>query len=447
MHTTFEERVADATNLAECRALVRRITRSAIFAKSERLSSLLTYICDVTLQGKSKDLNEQKIGAAVFGRNPDYDSSIDGIVRTQASRLRTRLSQFFQDEGANEPIQIVIPRGGYIPFFEPRLPMRLSEEQKSHPARSTACEVEIPISKPDTEAGSGSEEVVHSGLRTRLLWFIAAVLLGVVIVVGFIERPAILVIVNRQKSADLLWSTLFPRGKSTLLVYGDSGLVMWHGSNNRNIELTEYMGGEYRAVDGAATTLLSPFDLSNRRYTSVVDLEVVHALDRIAANWNGTLDVRFARDARPNDLKQGNVILIGASEANPWVGLFEPHMNFTFVNDRVHQTMSVLNRSPRPGEPRQWDSKYMDAEHKVFGVVAFLPNLNGNGNVLLMEGTSMAGTESAWDFVSDERQFDAFLKQLGSTNHQLHHFEVVLGTNNFGGSAAKTTVLAWRKLD
>jgi hypothetical protein len=36
------------------------------------------------------------------------------------------------------------------------------------------------------------------------------------------------------------------------------------------------------------------------------------------------MEVRCARDARPNDLKQGDIILIGASEANPWLELFEP---------------------------------------------------------------------------------------------------------------------------
>ncbi len=40
-------------------------------------------------------------------------------------------------------------------------------------------------------------------------------------------------------------------------------------------------------------------------------------------------------------------------------------------------------------------------------VVAFLPNLSGNGNALILEGTSMAGTESAWDFVSDDSQLIA----------------------------------------
>src|SRR5260370_6796129 len=108
------------------RELVDRVIASSVFSKSKRLSSLLTYVCDLALNGRANEVNEQKIGEAVFGRLPDYDSAIDGIVRTQASRLRQRLDLYFDGEGANEPIRIVIPRGGYVPFSEPRFSTQIA---------------------------------------------------------------------------------------------------------------------------------------------------------------------------------------------------------------------------------------------------------------------------------------------------------------------------------
>src|ERR1700761_130127 len=101
------------------RALVDRVIASSALAKSERLSSLLAYVCDLTFSGRAKEINEQNIGEAVFGRSRNYDSSVDGIVRTQASRLRQRLDLYFGEEGVHEPMRIVIPRGGYVPHFEP----------------------------------------------------------------------------------------------------------------------------------------------------------------------------------------------------------------------------------------------------------------------------------------------------------------------------------------
>jgi hypothetical protein len=452
MLSTLKDRSIDTADLDERRALVRRITRSSAFGKSERLSSLLIYVCEVTLQGKGKELNEQKIGAAVFGKAPDYDSSIDGIVRTQASRLRHRLDQYFKEEGADEPLQIVIPRGGYIPFFEPRLPVRNKLITNLPLEEVAALEVSAPKTVPpagtDRELGSSSLSTTR---RYGLPWIagLLAVALVVVLAVALVQRrPEPIPSFAHAQGTGLLWGEMFVPGQSTLLVFGDSGLVMWHGSSDRSLGLTDYMRGDYRADEtGSTPNALSATDLSNRRYTTVVDLELVHALDRIAIGENSNLEVRYARDARPNDLKQGDVILIGASEANPWVELFEPRMNFVFVNDRPHQTMSVVNRSPRAGEAQHWESANQDAEHRVFGVLAFLPTVNGNGNALLLEGTSMAGTESAWDFVSDAKQFSAFMTQIGGSTKHVPYFEAVLGTNNFGGSAAKTTVLAWRRID
>jgi hypothetical protein len=452
MLSTLKDRSIDAADLDERRALVRRITRSSAFGKSERLSSFLTYVCEVTLQGKSKELNEQKIGAAVFGKAPDYDSSIDGIVRTQASRLRHRLDLYFKEEGAEEPLQIVISRGGYIPFFEPRLPVRNGVIANSPAGKEITLEVRTPPA--ETPVGSARElESLHLAKTKRyglpsVAGVLAVAVLVALAVVLIQRRQAPIPSFTHAQGDGVLWGEMFLPGQTTLLVFGDSGLVMWHGGSGRSLGLTDYMRGDYRADEtGSSTNILSATDLSNRRYTTVVDLELVHALDRIAIGANSNLEVRYARDARPNDLKQGNVILIGASEANPWVDLFEPRMNFVFVNDRPHQTMFVVNRSPRAGEAQQWESANQDAEHRVFGVLAFLPTVNGNGNALLLEGTSMAGTESAWDFISDAKQFGAFMNQVGGTTKHVPHFEAVVGTTNFGGSAAKTTALAWRRID
>jgi hypothetical protein len=421
------------------RALVDRIILSSTFAKCERLSSLLAYVCDLTLNGRAKEINEQNIGEAVFGRSQNYDSSIDGIVRTQASRLRQRLELYFNDEGRHEPVRIVIPRGGYVPLFEPRSAPQAAPDLSSPliappvTREETASKVAIPASRA---RGVGSATVAWS-----LVALLAAALAMLLAYRGaFTQRqPA-------PTPFHPLWSQVFVPEQRTLVVPGDSGMVIWQGLVGRNLGLTEYLSGDYRTkLPGVATPLQNAaIDLGSRRYTSIVDLEVAKALSQISESAHSRVEVRYARDVRPNDLKQGNVIFVGAAEANPWVELFEHNMNFVFFNDRVRQTFSVLNREPHGVEPRQWDSGYSDAQHRVYAVVAYLPNLSGNGNALILEGTSMAGTESAWDFVSDDSQLLPFLKRIRREDNTLPHFEVVLGTNNLSGSAVKNTVLAWR---
>src|ERR1700691_1502017 len=100
--------------------LVERIVASPCFLKSPRLCSFLIYICDLFMQGRADEINEMNIGEALFDRPANYDPSADGIVRSHASRLRQRLDQYFSEEGAQEPIRLLIPKGGYMPVFEPR---------------------------------------------------------------------------------------------------------------------------------------------------------------------------------------------------------------------------------------------------------------------------------------------------------------------------------------
>jgi hypothetical protein len=415
------------------RALVDRIIVSSTFAKCERLSSLLAYVCDLTLQGRVKEINEQKIGEAVFGRPRNYDSSVDGIVRTQASRLRQRLELYFSEEGVDEPVRIVIPRGGYVPVFEPRLmPV-------------------VPMIAPTVLPEQRSEHVDVRGAfwgrrSAAVAWSLVAVLLVAILAILLVNRGA----AKRQAiraSVHPLWSQIFVAEQRTLEVPGDSGMVMWQGLVGKSVGLAEYLTGDYRTnlLPKTSTPLQdAAVDMGGRRYTSIVDLEAAKSLSLMAQSSQSKLEVRYARDVRPNDLKQGNVILVGAAEANPWVELFEHNMNFVFFNDRVGKVFSVVNREPRGAEPRQWDSDYADGQHRVYAVVAFLPNLGGNGNALILEGTSMAGTESAWDFVSDDSQLLPFLQRIRRADGTLPHFEVVLGTNNMSGSAVKNTVLAWR---
>jgi hypothetical protein len=416
------------------RALVDRIIVSSTFAKCERLSSLLAYVCDLTLHGRMKEINEQKIGEAVFGRPRNYDSSIDGIVRTQASRLRQRLELYFSDEGVDEPIRIVIPRGGYVPVFEPRL--------------TPVVAMIPPAAVPEQAADKLDVRGSFWGLRSAAIaWSLVAILLVAMVTILLADRGAAMKEQVARTPVHPLWSQIFVAEQRTLEVPGDSGMVMWQGLVGRSVGLAEYLNGDYRTnlLPKTSTPLQdAAVDMGGRRYTSIVDLEAAKSLSLIAQAAQSKLEVRYARDVRPNDLKQGNVIFVGAAEANPWVELFEHNMNFVFFNDRVRRTFSVLNREPRGAEPRQWDSHYTDAQHRVYAVVAFLPNLGGNGNALILEGTSMAGTESAWDFVSDDSQLLPFLHRIRRADGTVPHFEVVLGTNNMSGSAVKNTVLGWR---
>jgi serine/threonine-protein kinase len=96
---------------------LERVLSSACFARSERTSKLLRFLVERQLAGRENELKESAIGVDVFGRSPDYDPKVDSTVRSEAVRLRARLSKYYSTEGRQDPIVIDLPKGGYVPSF------------------------------------------------------------------------------------------------------------------------------------------------------------------------------------------------------------------------------------------------------------------------------------------------------------------------------------------
>ena len=103
---------------SDIKAEVDRILASRGFANAGRLSRLLRYVVDKTLANEPDQLKEYSVGIEVFDRDEKYDPRLDSIVRVEAGRLRSRLDEYYNGEGASSPIRITLPRGGYTAQFE-----------------------------------------------------------------------------------------------------------------------------------------------------------------------------------------------------------------------------------------------------------------------------------------------------------------------------------------
>jgi TolB-like protein/Flp pilus assembly protein TadD len=99
------------------RAQLDRVLSSRHFARSERVSKLLRFLVERQSQGKEDQLKESLIGVEVFGRPPDYDTKLDSTVRTEAARIRARLTRYYASEGSEDPLIIELPKGGYVPRY------------------------------------------------------------------------------------------------------------------------------------------------------------------------------------------------------------------------------------------------------------------------------------------------------------------------------------------
>ena len=105
---------------SEAQAVRRQLDRvlaSPGFARNDRLSRFLRFVVERHLDGKDHELKESVVAVEVFGRSADFDSRLDPVVRTEAVRLRARLSDYYLKEGKTDALVIDLPKGGYVPRF------------------------------------------------------------------------------------------------------------------------------------------------------------------------------------------------------------------------------------------------------------------------------------------------------------------------------------------
>src|SRR5215471_17813709 len=89
---------------------------SAHFAGETNSKRFLKFVCDKYFAG-IHHVSEYEIAIEALGRRSDFDPTHDSIVRVEAHRVRKRLKEYYEAEGAAHPVRIVLPAGQYTPQF------------------------------------------------------------------------------------------------------------------------------------------------------------------------------------------------------------------------------------------------------------------------------------------------------------------------------------------
>ncbi len=420
--------------------LVQRVIASPAFARSARLSEFLLFVSEATLLGQAATLNEQEIGVKVFGRTSGYLQSDDNIVRSNASRLRQRLDEYFADEGQSEQLRITLPKGRYVPeFTNVRISSiaQTANEQfaAAAPTGSTRSDAATPSALAST---SNNKIVVGIGILVLLCSALAWIAYK-----SYLTRWAKSDLLNSPSSR--LWANIFDAKAPTLLVPADSSLVLYETLTHHEVPLAAYINGDYRVKsDDGTDDLTNPKGLAQRRLTSMADLDFVAALGKQSATGRNSLNIRYARDLQIEDVKSSTLILLGARESNPWVTLFDDERNFSLTSDQTSRISTIRNQRPLKNEFETLQSHPDDPQHRVYALVANIPNRSDDKHVLILEGTTIAGTEAAADFILDSVTMDALLAGHIKPGQRIPYFELVLEAKDFSGTAPRARVIASR---
>src|SRR3984957_5231558 len=132
--------------LREEKAELEAVFASGIFSRAPGLAHMLRYVCTKYFEGQSDQVKEYNIAVEALGRPADFDQKRDSIVRVEAHRLRRRLNEYYEGEGASHRIRIVLPSGQKVPRF-----LKTESDHEALPA-STAPSVQIVAPAESEEA-------------------------------------------------------------------------------------------------------------------------------------------------------------------------------------------------------------------------------------------------------------------------------------------------------
>ena len=369
------------------RAELERILASAAFRGSRRCQEFLSYIVCRALEGRSDLLKERTVGVEVFGRQADYDTGDDSIVRVKANEVRKRLAQYYQEAGPTSPVHIELPAGSYVPEF-----------------RWPASE---PVPPPPAPP---------SRLRSGRRWTLA--LIGIAVLVAG-TAAATLWINSRPSVLGQFWEPVFRSDRPVLLCIAHP--VVFH------------VPTQYRD-NPAASVPMSEVIRDPDHYVGLGDALAVSQLSAFFARSGKPSQVRAGTDTSFTDLRYSPAVLIGAF-TNQWT--MELAKDFRFIFDRENGD-PVVRDQQAPGH--RWVRTRTNPPSD-FAIVSRVFVSKTGEPVIIAAGLSHLGTQIAGEFLTNAGYLEDALRGAPADWHS-KNLQIVLRAEVIGNIPGPPKALA-----
>jgi hypothetical protein len=422
---------ADATQLDTCWKVLERAAASSQLKRAARSREFLFYVAGKSLKEGCTEIHEQEIGHVVFGRDKDYDTSQDNIVRVSATELRKRIDGYFATEGIDEPLIFEIPRGSYMPVFrlrskEPQLPQADEAPDAFPPALPRSPYLNLPL-------------VLVSSL---------AVLLAISCAFLWKENRAkdrALQPLDGKPALAAFWPRFLDSSHETDIILADTSFALIEDIAKHYFSLSDYLNGSYvRQLESFDLSADRKADLSLiavRNNGSLGDFRVAQRIRALDPRFT-RLVVEYAREYTADSIKRHNVILIGSQKSNPWVDLFYPQMAYTIEYDPALDQSFIKVNNPRNGEQSLYPVVANPDAPVGYSIIAYLPNPSHTADALIIAGTNSQATDATGEFLTSESSMKRLLSHFPTK--QIPYFEALLKTTRLSGTPFSADIVAVR---
>jgi hypothetical protein len=415
---------------------LERVASSSHFRNSKRYPALLRCVVEETLAGREESLKERTLGHSVFDRTPDYDTAADPVVRVSAGEVRKRIAQYYQSPGHENELRIEIPLGSYHPrFFRPTEVSRrpLSPE----PSSLQTQELELVESSASTVVDTAPQPVSslraqtapmltpprHSRFHLAAIYLLLLLSLSVWAISAWqSSRKSIL-----GSGEALFWEKVLQSPNPTLIVLG--------------VHSFDLQGNDISAVSHASLpqpqqTLLSAMTRSDMVHLS--DVTSYGSLTELLAGHRHLFLTQGAADTTLEQLREGPFILVGGFN-NLWTTRLTQQLRFRFVT--LNRVENVIQDAQHPSTVWTLNDRQSALSNvRDYGLVSCFLDPETEQYVILAGGIGKSGTEAATDFITNEKEIDAWLAKVSPANRS--NVQVVISTEVIEGKHGPPHVIA-----
>lgn len=378
--------------------------------------------------GDEGGIKERTLGIEVFGREADYDTNTDPIVRMTANEIRKRLAQYYQSSNRHHEVHIGLVPGSYLPRFSFGLRVVLPAEA---PEMTTKPDV-APDPSVESAVASRPEQPVQPAEPKRdqkLIRLLAAIFISVGVFVGIAVAGLNWSRLFRSNQY-LLWAPLLKLPDSVTICVADVTPSQFHDDN-----WASFVAG---MIAGKSTSRIS-VDQTEMPFTPFVDAEVSARL----GGWlkSNHRPFRVTRDSSLtlDDFRHGPVVLVGAFD-NTWNLVLLSKLRYHVQVDPA--TKDEWIEDSQNLAQRNWKGSgkllYSDSSTDYALITRYFDKDTGNW-ILAAGGLGMHGTEAAGDLLSDPELSSSLPEAVRSGNQNI---QIVLKSTVIAGHTGAPQILA-----
>jgi len=389
---------------------LERLLSNSHFKQSRRFPSFLRFVIDQTLLGQTDMLKERTLGIEIFGRDHDYDTSSDPIVRVTATEIRKRIAQYYQEPGHETELRLSLPSGSYIPQFH------WPEPAKGNGAAQLAL-ISAPVS-PVPEV-SPAERVQPP---RRLNWRPAVALATILILLcggaAFWWRTA------QHSGFDFFWGPIVNASEPVMFCVADQ-------SQYSAIALRD-------AADPTRQTLLK----DNLTAIVIDDLNPIIRVAGLLQSSGKKYNWKAESATNLMDLRNGPTIFVGAFD-NAWTLRLTKPLRYHFANNPEMTEFRIVD-SANPGQPGWVVNRLQQMStnnYRDFAIVARFTDSTTGKLAVVAAGIGRGGTRVAGEYLTDSGDL-AQLAHAAAQQGNKKNMEVVLSTQIIDGEPGTPKVEA-----